>query len=370
MSTPLGDPLRPGVWVFESAPVTTTVVRLSSGALWIHAPPEPTEAFIEAVDALGPVAWLVAGSPSAAAHLAAAHAQWPSARCAGVHTIATGGPPTARLDGAAQLDWIDQIAVALFDANTVCEAIFTHVPTGTIIVGGTQILHPTLRTRLAFFGFRRTACASVVAIDALQPTGAVLPQGWSRAGVDAVWDGLRWLGADGPIPPLMRPFFGREPGGLGAGLVVAALVLGALLGFDLSAASPVQRWVGALVLADIAAGAVALHLPSTRAWWRVRGALPQTLFLAVHLVHALLLSWAYGGSGLWALWLWGGAAVGAGVVALAGRDSGGIVAVFVLLVGIFAAQSAPGPLPWMAALLLVKLVLGFGRGLVSPQPTA
>jgi hypothetical protein len=114
----------------------SAVVRLTDGGLWLHSPPPPTDAICAALDALGPVRWLVV--PNCFHHLAtpAFAARYPEARVVGPRS-ALARNPDLRLhqhfeDGGAQA--VPELeALPLAGVPFLDETVFFHRPTGSLI---------------------------------------------------------------------------------------------------------------------------------------------------------------------------------------------------------------------------------------------
>ena len=114
----------------------STVVRLEDGGLWIHSPPPPTDSLCAALDALGPVRWLVV--PNCFHHLAtpAFAARYPEARRVGP---ASAAKKMAALALSATFDEADQVSppgievVPLRGVPFLDETVFFHRATGSLI---------------------------------------------------------------------------------------------------------------------------------------------------------------------------------------------------------------------------------------------
>jgi hypothetical protein len=115
----------------------STVLRLEDGGLLVHSPPEPTEAFCAALNALGELRWIVV--PNCFHHLGAlaTATRFPSAKVV--------GPPSAaarnsqlRLDLGLRDDAFlravkDLDAIPLDGCPFLDETVFFHRPTGSLI---------------------------------------------------------------------------------------------------------------------------------------------------------------------------------------------------------------------------------------------
>ena len=145
-------PVAPDVWIVDGPvigmayfgfriPFTTrmTVVRLSDGSLWLHSPTPAEPALCEAIDALGPVRFLIAPNkihywwignwksryPEATTWAAPGVAAHAAERFAGFHH---------ELDATAPETWrgeIDQVAVP---GDYLTEIDFLHRPSRTLIL--------------------------------------------------------------------------------------------------------------------------------------------------------------------------------------------------------------------------------------------
>lgn len=143
--------LDENLWVAEqplkfmglSVGARMTVIRLSSGDLWVHSPMRLTPPLREAVEALGPPRFLVA--PNTFHHLFIGEwmAAYPQARA-----YAAPGLPEKRQDlrfhglltDAPPAEWAGQIDVLPWQgAPKLNEVVFFHRPTRTLVV--TDTLH-------------------------------------------------------------------------------------------------------------------------------------------------------------------------------------------------------------------------------------
>jgi hypothetical protein len=141
--TPFGDHL----WILSGddvrmfrIPFSTrmTVVQLASGHLWLHSPVSPTPDRTAAVDALGPVAHLVAPNlfhnlgvaPWKAQHAEATVWVSPRFRRRSPHL-----PADHVLDDQPPEAWHDEIDQHVFRGNRLLdEVLFLHCPSRTLIV--------------------------------------------------------------------------------------------------------------------------------------------------------------------------------------------------------------------------------------------
>jgi hypothetical protein len=117
-------------------PIAATAIRLPDGGVWLHSPIAFTDEDVAAIDALGPVRFLVA--PSGLHHLfiRAAAERWPDAR------IVASGAVAAKQPGLAfqpltttDLPWGDAIAALPVDGMpNVQEWAFYHAPSRTLLL--------------------------------------------------------------------------------------------------------------------------------------------------------------------------------------------------------------------------------------------
>jgi hypothetical protein len=156
-------PLGPDLWQVPAAPLrlpggvqmplAAIVIRLSDGGLVIYSPAAFDDAQAAAIDALGPVAHLVAPSLLHHLHLGAAAARWPAATVHGAPGLAAkrSALPIARELGEPV--WGDAIDIELIrGAPSFNEAVLFHHPSGTLVCAD-FVFHITqpanLRTRFA-----------------------------------------------------------------------------------------------------------------------------------------------------------------------------------------------------------------------------
>jgi hypothetical protein len=113
-----------------------TIVRLPDGRLWVHSPVRFEPADAEAIDALGPVAYLVAPNYVHYLFVGEAHARWPEAEVHATRKLERKltTPITATLDdgGAPWAGAIDQVYVD--GAPGLRETAFLHRATRTLIL--------------------------------------------------------------------------------------------------------------------------------------------------------------------------------------------------------------------------------------------
>jgi hypothetical protein len=181
-----------------------TVIRLADGGLWVHSPMRLTPQLREAVDALGPVRFLVA--PNRYHHLfigdwMAAHPQ--------AQALAAPGLPEKRSDlrfhavlsEQAPAEWAGQLEVLPWrGAPELNEVVFFHRPSRTLIV--TDTAHnvgpdANLLTRLVFKTLGGYGRLSTSLVDRFLNKDRVA----ARATVDSIlrWDFQRVILAHGHI---------------------------------------------------------------------------------------------------------------------------------------------------------------------------
>jgi hypothetical protein len=150
---PLDTPkaLAPHLWIvdgpairFYGLPFSTraTLVRLPSGALWVHSPTRLTEGLRAEVDALGPVAHLVAPNWIHYAWVADWAAVWPGARVWAAPGVAARAASRgsafaadAELTSTAPPDWAGTLDQEIVGGSRVHrEAVFFHRPSRTLIL--------------------------------------------------------------------------------------------------------------------------------------------------------------------------------------------------------------------------------------------
>jgi hypothetical protein len=137
-------PLAPGIWhaqrgftVSSLAMIATmTVVRLADGSVWLHSPIEIDDALRAQIDAIGPVAYIVA--PNKVHHLFVnkALALYPQARVFGAPGLEEKRPGLAMtaLAPAAPPQWAGQIdQVFMAGLPLLNETVFFHRASGSAI---------------------------------------------------------------------------------------------------------------------------------------------------------------------------------------------------------------------------------------------
>jgi len=113
----------------------STIVKLEDGGLWIHSPPPPSDELCAALDALGPVRWLVV--PNCFHHLAtpAFAARYPDAKRVGPASVTTKNPALdlAETFDAGATSPPDIAPLPLRGVPFLDETVFFHRPTGSLI---------------------------------------------------------------------------------------------------------------------------------------------------------------------------------------------------------------------------------------------
>ncbi|MDQ2778532.1 MAG: DUF4336 domain-containing protein [Pseudomonadota bacterium] len=152
--TPIGTlkPVAEDVWIIDgpeigmryfglSVPFTTraTVVRLPDGSLWVHSPVALDSALAAALDALGPVAHLVAPNTLYWSWIADWKARWP---LAGIyappqlqqHKGFDGNLIDMLLDNTPPAVWQGVFEQRLVVGSLLSEVVFFHRPTRTLVL--------------------------------------------------------------------------------------------------------------------------------------------------------------------------------------------------------------------------------------------
>ncbi|PLX37199.1 MAG: DUF4336 domain-containing protein [Hyphomicrobiales bacterium] len=163
---PIGD----SIWIvdgpeigfrvlFLSVPFPTrmTVVRLSDGRLWVHSPTPLTPSLKDEIDALGPVAFLIAPNrihywwvadwqkayPHAAVHVAPRVLEQAKERLTTVDAELGADPPA---------EWADEIDQVLVPGDYMSEAVFFHRASRTVIL--TDLIENFETDRITCFWLR------------------------------------------------------------------------------------------------------------------------------------------------------------------------------------------------------------------------
>jgi len=116
----------------------TTLIRLANGRVILHSPGPLDDRLKRAIEAVGPVGWIVAPGTFHHLHVAAAAAAFPQARvliCAGVEKKQPRLRVDAVLAATPPSDWGGEIALQPVTANRIIrEVVFLHRPSRTLIV--------------------------------------------------------------------------------------------------------------------------------------------------------------------------------------------------------------------------------------------
>lgn len=118
-------------------PTRMTIVRLDDGRLWVHSPIAPDDALFEAVDQLGPVAWLVAPNSLHYWYVADWQARYPAARTVAVPGLEIRAKRDFRIDAlltGPAMPLPDAIDAVLIPGTAVDEAVFFHRASRTVIL--------------------------------------------------------------------------------------------------------------------------------------------------------------------------------------------------------------------------------------------
>lgn len=212
-------------WLFASVPFPTrmTVIRLPDGGLWVHSPTQPSPALFDAVDALGPVRFLIAPNTIHYWSIPDWAERYPEAEVwAAPGTAATAKRPLPLcrdLGDAPPEVWAGTIDQVLVPGDLVTEVDFLHRPSRTLILADLienfelDRVRPlwmrlALRVfggadpdgcapvdlRLTFWRHRRTVAAAARRMIDWAPERIVLAHGrcYGRDAVAELRRGLRW----------------------------------------------------------------------------------------------------------------------------------------------------------------------------------
>lgn len=135
------------IWIVDGAeirmpigplaiPFTTrmTVVRLSSGRIWLHSPIGWQEALANAIEELGAVSYIVA--PNGLHHLYVAEWQraYPGAKVFMAPGLEKKGLSASTLDDSAPSDWAGEIEQVVAFGGVINEMVFFHRSSQTLIL--------------------------------------------------------------------------------------------------------------------------------------------------------------------------------------------------------------------------------------------
>jgi hypothetical protein len=144
-------PVAPDVWIVDGsiirfgmgpfrAPFTTrmTLIRLSDGGLWVHSPVEADQALFAAVEALGPVRFLVAPNPIHYWWIPQWKQHFPEAEFHAVETLKSRAkrplPDFCELGNEAPAGWRESIDQLLIEDGWFREAVFFQKKSRTLVL--------------------------------------------------------------------------------------------------------------------------------------------------------------------------------------------------------------------------------------------
>jgi hypothetical protein len=149
--TPLNTPkpVAENIWIVDGPqidfstmgvtlpfPTRMTVIRLSDGALFVHSPVAWDPDLAAVIDALGPVAHLIAPNTIHYWWIPDWKARYPNACVHAVPGLETSAkrafPVNAVLGSAPAPAWAGEIDQLLFTGDAITEAVFIHRPTSTV----------------------------------------------------------------------------------------------------------------------------------------------------------------------------------------------------------------------------------------------
>ncbi len=116
----------------------STIIRLKSGGLWVHSPGVPTDGLFEAVDALGPVEYLIAPNKIHSLGIEPWKTRYPKA-AVWLSPEFNKRHPTIKGDGIigtdAPIPWQDEIDFHIFKGSSFLdEVIFFHKASRSLLV--------------------------------------------------------------------------------------------------------------------------------------------------------------------------------------------------------------------------------------------
>lgn len=204
-------------------PTRMTIIRLPDGGLWVHSPVACTPDLVAAVEALGPVAALIAPNVFHYAHLADWARAFPQARIYALPGLAAKVPGItfAALDQPGTAPWLAAIDSHVVALGSFTEVVFLHRASRTLIVtdlmqnfeagrirnmlvrtvmtlGGATGPNgrPSIEIRLAALAHRSALRESVRQMLAWEPSSIILSHGASYRN-DAVAEIVKAFGAAG-----------------------------------------------------------------------------------------------------------------------------------------------------------------------------
>lgn len=185
-------------------PTRMTVIRLPDGGLWVHSPVACAPELVAAVEALGPVAAIIAPNSFHYTHLADWARAFPQASVFGLPGLAAKVPGLAltALDEAQTAPWLAAIDLHVVPLGGFTEAVFLHRASRTLIVTdlmqnfeAERIRNPLVRSvmnlggatgpngrpsieiRLAALGHRKALREGVRRMLAWEPSSIILSHG-------------------------------------------------------------------------------------------------------------------------------------------------------------------------------------------------
>ncbi|MEA1617656.1 DUF4336 domain-containing protein [Erythrobacter sp. T5W1-R] len=142
-------------------PTRMTIIRLPDGALWLHSPVACVPDLVAAVEALGPIAAIIAPNVFHYTHLADWARAFPQARVFGLPGLAAKVPGIAftALDQPTTAHWAGLIESHVVALGDFAEVVFLHRASRTLIVTDLmqnfeagRIRNPLVRTVLQLGG--------------------------------------------------------------------------------------------------------------------------------------------------------------------------------------------------------------------------
>lgn len=140
------DAFAPGIWLVAYSvpyfgmeiPARMTVIQMSDGRVMLHSPCALSEALKSAIDAIGPVAWIVAPGTFHHVHVPAAQAAYPTAKtwlCPGLERKRPELTFDGILDDQAPVDWADDLEqVPVRGTGFMAEVAFYHRASRVLIL--------------------------------------------------------------------------------------------------------------------------------------------------------------------------------------------------------------------------------------------
>lgn len=185
-------------------PTRMTIIRLPDGGLWVHSPIACVPELVAAVEALGPVAAIIAPNVFHYTHLADWARAFPQARVFGLPALAAKVPGIAftALDQPPTSRWAGSIDLHVVALGGFAEVVFLHSASRTLIVTDLmqnfereRIRNPLVRTvmrlggatgpngrpsieiRLAALTHRKALLRGVQQMLTWEPSGIILSHG-------------------------------------------------------------------------------------------------------------------------------------------------------------------------------------------------